>query len=254
VKDGAPAARRAGVGPVLRGVAFYALLYGSMGLFGALFFPVAVVSAPGARACAKIWLRMMFVCLRVIGGVRTEIRGTVPHDRVLVAAKHQSMLDVFMIVNALPEGRFVMKRELLRTPVFGWYATRLGAVPVDRGGGGAALREMTARMLREAARSGQIVIYPQGTRVKPGAHMPYKIGVHALYDATGLPCVPVATNSGLSWPKGVAIHPGLAVAEFLPALPPDMERGAFMARVERVIESASDRLAAEWTARPGGRG
>jgi 1-acyl-sn-glycerol-3-phosphate acyltransferase len=248
VRDGAAEAPRAGFAPVLRGLAFYTLLYASMALFGALFFPVAAVSARGARVCAKLWIRMMYAVLRVVGGVRVEIRGTVPQGRVLVAAKHQSMLDVFMIVNALPEGRFVMKRELLRTPVFGWYATRCGAVPVDRGGGGAALREMTARMLREAAASGQIVIYPQGTRVRPGRHAPYKIGVHALYEATGLPCVPAATNSGLSWPKGVAIHPGVAVAEFLPALPPAMERAAFMAQVERAVEEASDRLAAEWEA------
>ncbi len=234
--------------PLLRGVLFYALLYGSMAVCGALFFPVAVASAPAARACAKLWLRGMFATLRVVGGVRCEIRGPVPTGRAIVASKHQSMLDVFMIVNALPEGRFVMKRELLRAPVFGWYATRLGAVPVDRGGGGPAMRAMTERMLREAASSGQIVIYPQGTRVAPGARASYKIGVHALYEAAGLPCVLAATNSGLSWPRGVAIRPGVAVVTFMEALPPGLPRAAFMAAVEREIEAGSNRLAAEWAA------
>jgi 1-acyl-sn-glycerol-3-phosphate acyltransferase len=240
-----------GLLPRLRGATFYAVFYLSMAVCGALFFPVAALSARGARACAKIYLRLMFAALRAITGLRLDIRGPVPTGRVLIAAKHQSMLDVFMIVHALPEGRFVMKRELLRAPVFGWYATRLGAVPVDRGGGGPAMRAMTERMLREAGASGQIVIYPQGTRVKPGARASYKVGVHALYEATGLPCVPAATNAGLGAPRGVAISPGVAVVEFLPALPPGLARAPFMAEVERAVEAASDRLAAEWgAARP----
>ncbi len=227
----------------LRGIAFYTIFYVTMAIGGVIFFPAAAASPRAARWCAKLWLRLIFFALRVIGGVRTEIRGPVPRGRVVIAAKHQSMLDVFMIVHALPEGRFVMKRELVRAPVFGWYSMRMGAVPVDRGGGQAALRAMVDGVMASARNGGQIVIYPQGTRVPPGRTAPYKVGVHALYEASGLPCIPAATNSARFWPKGIALHPGVAVVEFLPEIPAGMARGSFMARIEADIEAASARLA-----------
>jgi 1-acyl-sn-glycerol-3-phosphate acyltransferase len=229
--------------PVLRGALFYPVFYLSMAIAGLIGLLPAAVSSRAALAVANLWLRFAFLALRVIGGVRREVRGAVPEGRVVVAAKHQSMLDVFMLHAALPHARFVMKRELTRTPVFGFYALRMGAVPVDRGGGSAAMREMVARMTD--GRGSQLVIYPQGTRVAPGHHKPYKIGVHALYDATGLACVPVATNSGLLWPKGLAIHPGVAVVSFLDPIPPGMPREPFMAALESEIEAETARLVEE---------
>jgi len=229
----------------LRGLAFYAVFYATMAVGGVIFFPAAALSPRAARWCGKFWLSVVFAALRAIGGVRTEIRGPTPAGRVVIAAKHQSMLDVFMIVHALPEGRFVMKRELVRAPIFGWYSMRMGAVPVDRGGGRPALKAMVETVMAGARDGGQIVIYPQGTRVAPGRTAPYKIGVHALYEASGLPCIPAATNSGLRWPKGIALHPGVAVVEFLPAIAPGMAREPFMARIEADIETASARLALE---------
>lgn len=238
----------------LRGIVFYCYFYATMALGGLIFFPAAALSPRAARWCGKFWLRGVFAALRRIGGVRTEIRGPVPDGRVVIAAKHQSMLDVFMIVYALPEGRFVMKRELVRAPVFGWYAMRMGAVPVDRGGGQAALKAMVESVMAGARHGGQIVIYPQGTRVAPGARAPYKAGVHALYEASGLPCIPAATNSALRWPKGIALHPGVAVVEFLPAVAPGMARGPFMEKIEAEIETASARLARDEAAIPTSRG
>jgi len=230
---------------VARGIAFYTYFYITMALGGVIFFPAAALSPRAARWCGKFWLSGVFAALRLIGGVRCAIRGPVPTGRVVIAAKHQSMLDVFMIVHALPEGRFVMKRELVRAPIFGWYAMRMGAVPVDRGGGQPALKAMVEGVMAGARNGGQIVIYPQGTRVAPGARAPYKTGVHALYEASGLPCIPAATNSALRWPKGVALHPGVAVVAFLPEIAPGMARAPFMARIEADIETASARLARE---------
>ena len=229
--------------PILRGALFYPVFYLSMAVAGRLGLIPAAVSSRAALAVANAWLRFAFLALRVIGGVRREVRGAVPQGRVVVAAKHQSMLDVFMLHAALPHARFVMKRELTRAPIFGFYALRMGAVPVDRGGGGAAMRDMVAKMTD--GRGGQLVIYPQGTRVAPGHRKAYKIGVHALYDATRLPCVPVATNVGLRWPKGLAIHPGVAVVSFLDPIDPGMPRDPFMVALETEIESETDRLAQE---------
>lgn len=232
----------------LRGGLYYAAFYLSMAVCGAAFFVPAALSAPLARRLSKAFFWWNEVLLRALCGLRVEVRGEVPAGPAMVAAKHQSMLDVFALYRALPRPRFVMKRELTRAPVFGWFALRVGTVPVDRGGGGAAMREMVARMTDGGAEFGQLVIYPQGTRVAPGAHKPYKIGAHALYEASGLPCVPVAGDAGVFQPKGVRVRKGVAVIEFLPPIPPGLKREAFMARLEAEIEAASTRLAAE--ARP----
>ena len=231
-----------GLLPRLRGAVFYALFYGSMGVWGLAMGVPAALSARMAQWTAKRFFAFTFLLLRVLCGLRVAVRGPVPDGPVVIAAKHQSMLDVFLLYHALPHARFVMKRELLRAPVFGWYAQRVGAVPVDRGGGSAALRAMVDALLRGGQVDGQIVIYPQGTRVPPGAARPYKIGVHAVYEESGLPCVPVATNVGAFQPRGVAVYPGEAVVAFLPPIEPALPREPFMARLEAEIESASAAL------------
>lgn len=231
--------------PRLRGAVFYALFYPSMAVLGGVMAPLAAVSEPAARWTAKRFFGWVFLLLRVVCGLRVVVRGQVPSGRVVVAAKHQSMLDVFVLFHALPHARFVMKRELLRAPVFGWYARRVGAVPVDRSGGSAAMRAMVDALLLEGAGLGQIVIYPQGTRVPPGAGRPYKVGVHAVYDESGLACVPAATNVGVFQPKGLAVHPGVAVVEFLDPVAPGMAREPFMALIESRVEAASEALLRE---------
>ncbi len=225
----------------LRGAAFYAAFYGGMAVVGGLFWLPAARSEAAARWVAKRFFRGMIALLRPLG-VRLEVVGTVPSGPALIAAKHQSMLDVFALYAILPEPRFVMKRELARTPIFGWYATRVGCVTVDRSGGAEARDAMVAAMTEGRAASGQLVIYPQGTRVAVGAKRPFRSGAHALYEATGRPCIPVATDAGTRMPRGLAIHPGVFRVAFLEPIPPGMARGPFMAILEREIETASERL------------
>lgn len=230
------------LGPRLRGLAFYSLFYPSMALVGGVMAPLAAVSDAAACWTSKRFFELVFLLLRGICGLRVEVRGPVPSGPAVVASKHQSMLDVFMLFHALPHARFVMKKELLRAPVFGWYARRVGAVPVDRGGGSAALRAMVDALLARREGVGQIVIYPQGTRVPPGTRRPYKIGVHAVYEESGLVCVPAATNTGAFQPKGLAVYPGTAVVSFLDPIAPGMAREPFMAALETRIEAASSAL------------
>ena len=90
------------------------------------------------------------------------------------------------------------------------------------------------------------IIYPQGTRVAPGAHLPYKVGTGLLYAQLGQPCTPVATNVGLFWPKrGILRKPGVAVVEFLPPIAPGLRVQPFMDQLEEAIETNSNRLMAE---------
>ena len=227
----------------MRGALFYALFYGGMLVVGAVMAPVALASARGARWVAKTFFRGSLVALRLVCGLRVRIDGAVPDGPVIVAAKHQTMLDVIALFATLPEAHFVMKRELTRAPVFGWYARRVGTVAVDRGAGRDAVRTMVAEMTA-GERGGQMVIFPQGTRVPPGRSAPYKAGVHALYEATGRTVIPAAANLGAFMPRGMGIRPGVAAIAFLDPIAPGLARGPFMAILEREIERETARLSA----------
>lgn len=179
-------------------------------------------------------------------GIRTEVRGEVPEGEVLIAAKHQSFLDIMMIFNALPAGKFIMKRELLWTPIIGLYAKRLGCVPVARGKRGAAIQKMVDDVEAGRSQPGQLIIYSQGTRVAPGDYKPYKVGSAVLYQQLAQTCVPVATNVGLFWPRrGILRKPGLAVVEFLPPIEAGLDKDTFMNELETVVESRSNALMQE---------
>ena len=218
----------------------------AMLVLGILFLPWAAVSPKGARTACRwytVWVRWT---ARWLIGLETEIRGPVPTDEVLVAAKHQSFLDIMMIFGVCPSAKFIMKRELLWTPIIGLYAWRVGCVPVHRGKRGQAIAKMLEDVEKGSAEPGQLIIYPQGTRVAPGVVKPYKVGAALLYEQTGQPCVPAATNCGVFWPRsGILRHPGKAVVEFLPRIEPGLEREPFLRELETRVEAASDKLLEE---------
>lgn len=214
-----------------------------MGLLGILFLPWAALSPRGALTACKLYCKWVRLSARLLVGIRWQVRGTVPSGECLVVAKHQSFLDVIMIFDALPQPRFIMKRELLWTPVIGLYAWRLGCVPVARGQRGKAIKRMMADVKSGRVPPGQLVIYPQGTRVKPGDYKPFKVGSFVLYKQLAQPCSATGTNSGLFWPKGTMLRtPGCAVIEFLEPIVPGMEQAPFMARLEVEIETTSNTL------------
>lgn len=225
---------------------FIIQMYLAMAVIAVVFAPFALFSRNAAVRACHVFCAWVLVTLRLLCGLRTEVRGTPPTDEVMIAAKHQSFLDIIMIYNAVPRGKFIMKRELLWTPFLGQYALRIGCVPVDRGARGAAISKMKADVQAGTAFPGQLIIYPQGTRVAPGVSKPYKVGSGLLYEQLGQPCVPVAANVGLFWPKrGILRKPGVAVVEFLPRIEPGLPVRDFMARLEAEVETASNNLMAE---------
>jgi len=230
----------------LRSLLFDICLYGLMAVMGVAFAPMAFWSVDGAYRAVKIYAASVLWCLRAICGLRTEARGTIPSGQVIVGAKHQSFLDILMLVHHLPRPKFVMKQELRWAPILGLYAMRIGSTPVNRGQGSRAMKAMVSHVEegREAAR--QLVIYPQGTRVLPGARLPYKAGAGVLYGRLGETCVPAATNVGVFWSRRSPLRrPGLAVVEFLEPIPPGLPIPEFMARLEATVEAHSDRLMRE---------
>ncbi len=225
---------------------FILQMYLAMAVVAIVYFPYALLHRDGAVAACHAYCRWVCFSLRLICGLKTEVRGTVPSGEVLIAPKHQSFLDIIMIYGALPRGKFVMKAILGWAPFLGWYAKRIGCIFVNRGKRGAAITKMLADVKSGASLPGQLIIYPQGTRVAPGDQRPYKIGTAVLYSQLQQPCIPVGANVGLFWPKrGILRHRGTAVVEFLPAIPPGLTNDAFMAELEARVETSSNALMAE---------
>lgn len=244
------APKRGGVLQFARSVLFDLWFYFLMAAMGLLCAPLAIYSRDGAYWSCKTFCRISLWSLRRICGVSVELRGEPPEGAVLIAAKHQSFLDILVATAVLPRATFVMKRSLIYAPVLGFYALRLGVAPVRRGAGGGAALKMREQ-LRGLGRSEgetprQIIIYPQGTRLPPGAVAPYRPGVALLYADEPEGCVPVATNSGMFWGRrSILKRPGVAVVSFLQPIPPGLKRAEFMELVEQRIETASDALMAE---------
>lgn len=227
----------------LLSLVFIIQMYLAMAVIAVVFAPWALFSRHGARVACKTFCRWTLFSLRLLTGLKTQVRGTPPTGECLIAAKHQSFLDIILIFNAVPAGKFIMKRELMFTPFLGQYALRIGCVPVNRGKRGAAIAKMKADVAKGTAEPGQLIIYPQGTRVAPGATLPYKVGTGLLYEQLAQPCVPVAANVGLFWPKrGILRKPGLAVVEFLDPIAPGLKVQDFMAKLESEVETHSNRL------------
>ncbi|EAQ04402.1 acyltransferase family protein [Pseudooceanicola batsensis HTCC2597] len=230
----------------LRSLIFVGQMYLAMAVYALIYTPFVLFNRDAAYAAVHAYCRYVRWTARWMVGIRSEVRGEVPEGEVLIASKHQSFLDIILIVSALPRPKFIMKASLVHAPILGWYALRIGCVPVDRGKRAQAIRQMMDGVTAGDAPAGQLIIYPQGTRVAPGAYLPYKVGSAVIYETTGQTCVPAATNVGLFWPRhGILRKPGLAVVEFLEPLPPGLERHEFLRRLETEIELASNRLMQE---------
>jgi 1-acyl-sn-glycerol-3-phosphate acyltransferase len=226
---------------VLHGAWIYAVTFLAMALFLLLLpFPRSAI-----RVGLKLWAIVIVFGMRVIGGVRLEVRGAerLPQGSYLIAAKHQTMFDIAPPFTYAPDMLFVMKKELNRIPAFGLLSRKARMIEVDRGAQAKALRDLVADAKRLLAEPRQLLIFPEGTRHPPGAETDYKPGVAALYRELDLPCVPVATNSGVCLDtRGVARRPGVVVVEILEPIAPGLKRGEFMRLLQERIETASSAL------------
>jgi len=195
-----------------------------------------------------IWTRFAFFALKWICGITYELRGMehLPPSPVLVACKHQSAWDTMIFALIMRHPSFVMKRSLKRIPLFGWFLARSGMVAIDRAAGANALKNMLREARNVVANGRSVVIFPEGTRTRPGKSLPYHPGVFALYRDLGLPTVPIALNSGLYWGRDAFVkRPGRIVFEVLPTIPAGRPRKAFMTELEAAIESRTAELVAE---------
>ncbi len=215
------------------------LVLGSWLLIAPRSWAMAGLAAHG-RTC--VWL------LDKIVGMGLEVRGreNLPDGPVLVASKHQSAWDTFALVPLLHDPAIIMKRELMWIPFYGWFSAKFGMIFVRRDAGASALRQMARDAADRVAAGRHILIFPEGTRREPGAPPAYKPGALYLYDRLGVPCCPVALNSGLYWPRrSLQRYPGKIIVQFLEPIPAGLPRREFARRLEEAIESASDALVVE---------
>ena len=228
-------------------------------LFNVLFFGYTVLTAlrlsplllnrhgdvaPGIRR----WITGVLWLLDRIVGITFTVRGAdnIPQGAAVIAAKHQSAWDTMIFHHFVPRPAYVVKQQLTRIPLYGAYSRRAGSIVVDRKGGAGAMKNLVRDCRAALDRGRQVVVFPEGTRTAPRASVTYQPGVAALYNQLGVAVVPVALNSGLFWGRRSFIkRPGRIVVEFLPAIPPGLDRRRFLAELESRIETATQALIEE---------
>ena len=239
---------------VVRSIAFNVLFYLNTLFYLIVALPTFFMPYRAILAVAKSWGRTNLVLLRVVAGIDCEIRGRekIPQGPIIVAAKHQSAWETFALLPLFDNPLFIVKRELQWIPIFGWLMIKGRMVPVDRSAGSQALAAMTERARIELSRGRQLIIFPEGTRRPAGAEPRYKFGVAHLYAAEGVPCVPIALNSGLFWPRrSIRLLPGTVLVEILDPISPGLDKNVFFERLQHDIETATARLIAEAKAETG---
>ncbi len=233
---------------LLRSLLFNVLFYLNTAIWLVIALPTFLLPYQAIIEIARTWGRINLFLLRVVAGIKIEIRGgeKIPAGPILVASKHQSAWETFALIPLFRSPVFIVKRELEWIPIFGWLMIKGRMVPVDRSAGSQALIRMTERARVELADDRQIIIFPEGTRRPAGAEPRYKYGVAHLYAATSVPCLPIALNSGLFWPRrSILRHPGTVVVEILDPIQPGLDKDEFFERLKDGIETATARLIAQ---------
>ena len=233
---------------LLRSLIFNVLFYLNTAVWLVIALPTFFMPYRAILWIAKTWGRCNLVLLRVVAGIDCEIRGRekIPPGALIVAPKHQSAWETFALLPLFDNPLFIVKRELEWIPIFGWLMIKGRMVPVNRSAGSQALAAMTERARLELSDGRQLIIFPEGTRRPAGAEPRYKYGVAHLYAAEGVPCLPIALNSGLFWPRRSILRlPGTVLVEVLDPIAPGLDKDAFFKRLQDELEAATTRLIAE---------
>ena len=196
----------------------------------------------------KFWARSSLWLQAKIAGTKSEISGmeNLPEGSFILAPKHQSFWDAIAFFPYLRDPLYILKRELMWIPFFGWYVAKMKMIPVNRGKRSVALKAVVVATRKEMQHDRQLIIYPEGTRRAPGDEPAYKWGIAELYSALNLPVVPVAHVAGLYWPRRKFLrHPGTIKARFLKPIPAGLDKEVFMKRLVAETEAACDEFLIE---------
>ncbi len=232
-----------------RSALYNLVFYLNLSLWCLLGLPTLVLPRRYFVGIARLWGVSSIWLLGIVAGTKVDWRRLekLPAGGCLVAAKHQSTWETFAVFAILKDPAFILKRELMFIPFFGWYLIKGAMIPVRRGQTGReALSDMSTKAREAIAAGRQLIIFPEGTRRPAGAPPDYKSGVAHLYAATGAVCVPIALNSGLYWPRrALTRRPGTIAVEILDPIAPGMRPKAFLGELRSRLEEASTRLLEE---------
>ena len=237
---------------ILRSLVFNILFYVVLVTIMLVLLPMIFLGPDRVKTAARIWGRASLWLLRVVCNTKVEFRGleNIPQGGYIIAPKHQSVWEVFALITVFKDFTYVLKRELLWIPLFGWYVARGRQIAIDRSQGRAALAQVVRQARVVLGEGRQLFIFPEGTRTAPGAKPDYKFGAAFVYNDLKVRCLPVALNSGLFWPRRSFIRrPGTIVVEILPAIEPGLPTTAFLRLLQETVETATNRLNDEAIAR-----
>ena len=226
-------------------ILFYCALASWTIFMGILTLPCMFLPSKYMRFPAKIWIKGIFIFLKYICGVTHEIRGfnNLSDDPIIIVSKHQSAFETFALYYYLENSFFIHKKQLFYIPIFGQYLMKHNMVAIDRDGKASAMRKMISNVKKKLDNGSTIIIFPEGTRKKPGEKADYKNGFIGIYNTTKRKLQPIALNSGLFWQKGLKIiKKGNIIIELLPQIDIGLDKREVLIKVEGSIESATNKL------------
>lgn len=225
----------------IRSIVFTVVIALAAVIFTLVLFPLVFFGENTAKRIIRWWTHLALGAMAIIAGVtyRIEGRENIPAGGALIVSNHQSLWETIVLNILLSHPVVILKKELLRIPVYGWWALRAGNIAIDRKGGAKELRRIRETAAARIESGAQIVVFPEGTRVDPGETAPYQPGVAGIYLAAGAPCVPIAHDSGRFWRKlGGALNPGVITLRILEPIPPGLDRRTFQREIETRINEA----------------
>lgn len=209
----------------------------------------SIIGLFSRRLTIKTWnyffIPLFVWALKVLAGIKIEIRGQqyINQNSGIYAGKHESAVETYVLTNYLKKATFVMKKELTYIPIFGWAQALYGMIPINRAAGAAAMKDMLRHAQDKIAEGRPIIIFPEGTRRKPGQNPAYKPGVALLYQHLNLPVTPIASNTGFFWAKSsFRRYSGTIIFEFLPPINPGLNKQEFMEKLQNSIEEKCQQL------------
>ena len=228
-----------------RSIIFYILLYIWTLVLGILFLPYLIIPKTNIRKLAILWINGILLNLQIICGITYEINGiqNIPNKAVIIASKHQSTFETLLLFKYIKNSIFIHKRELFFIPIFGLYLKKINMISINRADGPNAIRKMLNKVNAKIKTGNSIIIFPEGTRKKPGEIPNYKTGIAGIYKESEADVLPVAVNSGNYWPKHTFIKKsGKITIAFLKIIPSKLDKKVFLEKIESAIEKETKKI------------
>ena len=228
---------------IFRSLLFYVLLGIWTISIGTLCIPLLIFPSKHLKKPTYFWIKGIFFLLKNICNITHEIQGkeNIPSYPILVASKHQSAFETLALYYYLPQSIFIHKKQLFLIPIFGQYLKKTNMISIDRKGGATSIRLMLKKAKQKISLGFTIIIFPEGTRKKPGDKPHYKTGFIGIYKELKTEVLPIAVNSGKFWPKDTFIKSsGHIIIKILPLIKSNLEKREIMLQVEKKIEEATN--------------